>query len=289
MLSAMRLDLPAELESLRERIEASVAPCVLLHPEPDPHGHVRTRLGGAPLLDPTAEWPRSDRGPLSFVGQLDFRELRAAHRGELPLPDDGILTFFYDVEEQPWGYDPAQASGFALLYAPDPARAIEVEIPDGAIPFDAEPLAATPAISIPWPGDHAIASWDREDRALGERPPWERAYARFAEHFVLTQGGGIPALRQQVGGHPQWLQSDGRMTAELASSGVHAGGDPRAWRSADLRRAEAEIERWTVLWQLKPEDDRFTWVDLGTLYVLIRDEDLRSRRFDRAWVVFQST
>jgi hypothetical protein len=166
------------------------------------------------------------------------------------------------------------------VYAPDAAQAVDVEPPEGAIPFDEEPLAATPALSLPWLGDRALASWSP--------PPSERAYRDFVERFALSQGGGIPALRQQVGGHAQWLQRDGRITAELASSGVHAGGDPRTWRSADLRRAEAEAESWRLLWQLKPEDDRFTWVDLGTLYVLIRDEDLRARRFERAWVVFQS-
>lgn len=283
MLSVPMLDLPEELEPLRERIEGSLEPCVILQPHGDSNADARTRLGGAPLLAPGAAWPRSDRGPLSFVGQLDFRELHAAHRAELALPTDGILTFFYDVEEQPWGYDPSHGAGFALLYAPEAALSIEVEVPEGAIPFDPEPLSATRALSLPWPTDRSLAAW------AGERGQWERAYAAFAERFVLAQGGGIPALRQQVGGHPQWLQIDGRITAELASSGVHAGGDPRTWRSADLRRAEAEAEGWTLLWQLKPEDDRFTWVDLGTLYVLIRGEDLRARRFDRAWVVFQST
>lgn len=280
----MRLELPAEIEALRDRVEACVAPCLFLSPAEGCES-ARTRLGGSPLLPPGAEWPRSDRGPLSFVGQLDFRELRdaagGAAAGALGLPADGVLSLFYDVEEQPWGYDPAHASGFALLYAPDPATAIDVEPPEGAIPFDEEPLTASSGLSLPWPGDRAHDALTLEGAS-------ERAYRHFAERFALAQGKGIPGLRQQVGGHPQWLQRDGRVTAELASRGVHAGGEPRAWRSADLRRAEAEAESWRLLWQLEPEDDRFTWVGLGTLYVLIRDEDLRARRFERAWVVFQS-
>jgi uncharacterized protein YwqG len=282
----MRLELPPEIEGWRERVEASVTPCLFLSPA-EPGESARTRLGGTPLLPPGAPWPRSDRGPLSFVGQLDLRELRAAAGGaDLGLPGDGILSLFYDVEEQPWGYDPAHASGFALVYAPDPAVAEDVEIPDGAIPFDEEPLVASAGLSLPWPGDLAHAALALDDVHLKEGAA--RAYRDFAERFAMAQGHGIPGLRQQVGGHPQWLQRDGRVTAELASSGVHAGGDPRTWRSADLRRAEQEAAGWRLLWQLKPEDDRFTWVDLGTLYVLIRDEDLRAARFDRAWVVFQS-
>ncbi|AKF05036.1 YwqG family protein [Sandaracinus amylolyticus] len=284
----MRLELPAEIEAVRERIEASIAPCLFLSPAED--GELtRTRLGGAPLLPPGVAWPRSDRGPLSFVGQLDFRELQhaaqkcaAVRELDVALPTDGVLSLFYDVEEQPWGYDPAHASGFALVYAPDPARAVDVEPPEGAIPFDEEPLVAGAGLTLPWPDDRAYASLEITGEAA------ERTYRDYVERFSLAQGRGIPALRQQVGGHAQWLQRDGRITAELASSGVHAGGDPRTWRSADLRRAESEAQSWRLLWQLKPEDDRFTWVDLGTLYVLIRDEDLRAQRFERAWVVFQS-
>jgi uncharacterized protein YwqG len=42
------------------------------------------------------------------------------------------------------------------------------------------------------------------------------------------------------------------------------------------------------LWQLEPHDDRFTWVEMGTIFVLLRKNDLAARRFDRAWVVFQA-
>jgi uncharacterized protein YwqG len=280
----MGLELPIDLEPLRDDIQRAIAPAIVLSPAGGGRDDRRTRLGGTPLLAPGVEWPRSDRGPLSFLGQLDFRELAVAHGPEIGLPSEGVLALFYDVEEQPWGYDPTHRTGFAVLYAPDAARAVHVELPDGAIPFDPEPLVPAPALSLPWLGDRTLASWEG-----GGRGDWKRAYAQFVERFTLAQGEGIPALRQQVGGHAQWLQGDGRLTAELASSGVHAGGHWHAWRSADLRRAEAEAASWRLLWQLRPEDDRFTWVDRGTLYVLIREQDLRARRFEHAWVVFQSS
>ena len=282
----MRLDLPPELEPLRSKIEASIEPCIVLSPAEGDARDVRTRFGGTPLLAPGVEWPSSDRGPLSFVGQIDFRELRSHVGDGLALPTDGILSFFYDVEEQPWGYDPAHASGWRLLWAPDSARTVDAEPPPGAIPFDEEPLAPSDARSLPFPGDITLDEWEPHH----EQAPWLRAYQRFVEQFTLSESprGAVGPYRQQVGGHPQWLAKDGRLTAELASNGVHAGGDPRSWRRSDLGRAEDGARSFRLLWQLKPEDDRFTWVDLGTLYVLIREEDLRARRFDRAWVVFQS-
>jgi hypothetical protein len=278
-----RLELPEVLEPLRGRIEASLAPAVVLGPA-EPDATTRTRFGGAPLLAPDVEWPRSDRGPLSFLAQIDFRELRGFGGDGLVLPSDGVLTFFYDVEEQPWGYDPSHASGWALSYARDSATAVDVEAPHGAIPFDPEPLAPTTALTLPWPGDLALRSFGSSP----ERAPWAREYKAFVESFALASAPplAVGPGRQQIGGHAQWLDGDGRLTAELASSGIHA---PRGnVRGSDRVRAEAGALEWVLLWQLDPHDDRFTWVELGTLFVLVRKTDLAARRFDRAWVVFQA-
>jgi uncharacterized protein YwqG len=280
-----RLELPADLEPLRASIEGAIAPSIVLSPA-DRDESARTRFGGAPLLAPGVEWPRSDRGPLSFLGQLDFRELRGFGGDGLVLPSDGVLTFFYDVEEQPWGYEPSHASGWALRYAPDSASAIDVENPGGAIPFDEEPLVPSAAPSLPWPGDLALRSFGGGEHP--EQASWARAYRELVETFAAANAPplAIGPSRQQVCGHAQWLDGDGRLTAELASSGVSA--DRGRYRPSDLRRAENGASEWQLLWQLEPHDDRFTWVDLGTLYVLIRRADLAARRFDRAWVVFQA-
>ena len=279
-----RLDLPASLDALRDPIEASLAPAIVLSPA-EHDAIARTRFGGAPLLAPGVIWPRSDRGPLSFIGQIDFRELRGFGGDGLVLPNDGILAFFYDVEDQPWGYDPSHASGWALAYAPDSASAVDVEAPHGAIPFNEEPLTPTSTLSLPWPGDLALESFAEHP----EQAPWARAYRDFAESFTASSAPplALGPHRQQVGGHPQWLDGDGRVTAELASSGIHAK-DRGTLRSSDRRRGESGARDWRLLWQLEPIDDRFTWVGLGTLYVLIREEDLGLRRFDRAWVIFQA-
>ena len=279
-----RLELPDVLEPLRDRIEASLTPAIALGPA-DRDATARTRFGGAPLLAPGVDWPRSDRGPLSFLGQIDFRELRGFGGDGLVLPRDGVLAVFYDVEEQPWGYDPSHASGWALSYARDSASAIDVETPHGAIPFDAEPLVPMTKPTLPWPGDLTLRSFG----PTPERAPWAREYKAFVESFTIANGPELPIGpgRQQIGGHPQWLDGDGRITAELASSGIHAGSERGRLSTHELLRAETGAQEWVLLWQLEPHDDRFTWVELGTLFVLVKRVDLAALRFDRAWVVFQ--
>ena len=55
-----------------------------------------------------------------------------------------------------------------------------------------------------------------------------------------------------------------------------------------LSLLEALQGEWSLLWQIGSDDaSGFTWGDMGNLYLLIRDQDLRARRFDKAWLGLQ--
>jgi uncharacterized protein YwqG len=64
-----------------------------------------SRLGGSPDLLPDVPWPADDDGtPLSFIAQLEMRQMAA--RGALEtLPRSGLLSFFYAAASQrAWGF-----------------------------------------------------------------------------------------------------------------------------------------------------------------------------------------
>lgn len=42
---------------------------------------------------------------MCFLAQIDLKEISAVDK-EHRLPDDGILSFFYDLETMTWGLDP---------------------------------------------------------------------------------------------------------------------------------------------------------------------------------------
>lgn len=266
--------LPALLEPLRERIEAASAPCIVLSPALH-HARRGTRFGGEPLLPPGATWPRSDRGPLSFLGQLDFAELSRVGGAALGLPGTGSVALFYDVEGQPWGTEPGHADGFALVVCDESAQ--PAELPDDAIPFDEEPLALSAAPSLPSP-----ASPEGAALLEGEPDAIVRAYAEHLEALAAEQvPHGVAALRQQVGGHAPFVSRDVRLVASLASAGASATHLDAVPRDA-VARARREAQAWQLLWQLEPHDDRFTWAASGSLFVLVRGGDL-----GRAWVVYE--
>src|SRR5689334_5991962 len=65
----------------------------------------RSYIGGAPPASPSLVWPTRDGHPLSLIACIDCSEL--PRHAELDwLPHDGVLLFFYDMINQPWGFDP---------------------------------------------------------------------------------------------------------------------------------------------------------------------------------------
>ena len=79
-----------------------------------------SRIGGVPDLPIGASWPECDGEPLSFLGQFDLRSV-ALHDPGKRLPDVGFLYFFYDAEQSVWGFDPADAGHWKVLFFDGPA------------------------------------------------------------------------------------------------------------------------------------------------------------------------
>jgi len=50
--------------------------------------------------------------PLAFLAQINLAEIASTGGTDLALPESGLLSFFYDAESQPWGFDPGDSVGF---------------------------------------------------------------------------------------------------------------------------------------------------------------------------------
>ncbi|MFO0675272.1 MAG: DUF1963 domain-containing protein [Polyangiaceae bacterium] len=206
------------------------------------------RLGGLPLLPPGARWPRSDDGPLSFVGQLDFDELWSLHKGTLPMPARGILTFFCDMRHQVAGATSSRAGRWAVGYANEVTPTAEHR----ARSFPTRPLDG----EITLPPAHALdepTAAEPEHRAM-----WGRRLdgGRFVE---LTLG-------IELGSH-DW---DGTV-ATLAAVEI---------RGLDVVGTIRRAADWTVLWQIDTDDEiGLHWLGGGRAFLLVRNDDLARARF----------
>ena len=62
----------------------------------------------------------NEERPLAFLAQFNLSDIASAGGTDLGLPGWGLLSFFYDAESEPWGFDPGDSAGFQLMWFGDP-------------------------------------------------------------------------------------------------------------------------------------------------------------------------
>lgn len=125
----MRWDFPPpEKQALVNLVRASVR--LVPDPTADAARIGGSRLGGEPDLPVGADWPDGDDGPLSFVAQVNLGDLVPLLPGE-GLPTSGLLSFFYDTESMPWGFDPADRGSWAVIHSAADDELVRRPVPDG--------------------------------------------------------------------------------------------------------------------------------------------------------------
>lgn len=239
-----------------------------------------SRLGGLPDLPPGLAWPRQEDIPLSFLAQFDMADL-APFTAARQLPPIGILYFFYDAEDQPWGFDPAHEGGWRVLYCADPRTITgRAEAPDGLdTRFEARAVRLSEDSTLP-------DVWNEEMASLKLSQAELDAYLELEETVQPDLTEALPTIHRLLG-HPDQIQSDMREDIQLASRGVYAGdssqrGDPRV--PALLKG----VNDWMMLFQIDSDEELGTeWGDAGRVYFWIRRQDLARADFSRAWAVLQ--
>lgn len=240
-----------------------------------------SRIGGLPLIPSGASWPRADTGaPLSFVVQLRLDPLHGAAT-VLGLPITGMLSFFYDMCGQPWGFDPADRGSFAVVYTEDPDSVQAAPFPnDLADDFRIDPVALKPepTVTLPSPLDR---TFPRNLLSEEEDDAWADALTEIAE--ALRWGD-----RTILGGHPHILQGDMRIECEMVARGGVNAGSPEGYDDPRIEEWKKGAGEWVHLLQIASHEDAgLMWGDLGCLYYWMRKDDLEAGRFGKAWLILQ--
>jgi len=254
--------LPAELGSrFRNRIQN------LILAEPDETESVlqnrNSGLGGVPDLPPDVAWPERDGKPLHFLGQINLAELPAS---DVRIPRKGLLAFFFDVSEQPWGMDDEDGGSHKILFTADAEATV--------------PMTAPPA-----------ARCDAPRQVLGFRSV--RAYCATSEltysYYQFYHSSDFETKRKlrpllevlqdsvphghRVFSSPNIVQND--MESELA-------------KAARVRGLPPDT-KWTMLFQIESVRELdWHWGDDGAIYFWVPTADIAHGRFEHSWVVLQS-
>ena len=172
-----------------------------------------SQLGGSPIAMPDLSWPSRDGRPLAFLATIDLTQLQRAHPIEW-LPSSGALLFFYDVAEQPWGFDPKDRDGWRVVYV----EALEglAEIP---FPSTLDAANQLPRQFISFQSIRSYPSWERPAVQSLQFSDTERERYCDLRHKVF---GNQPL--HQLTGYPMPIQNDWmEKESQLASNGVDLG------------------------------------------------------------------
>jgi uncharacterized protein YwqG len=235
----------------------------------------KSYLGGDPVLPESIPWPTWRGRKLAHLARLSLPQLQSAHSFTW-LPSEGALLFFYDWEEQPWGFDPGDRGGAIVLHVPDlpsPELAPSGERDDGLLPrvnVEFKEIQSMPSIYSDAVCEHMLN--DEE----------EESYTSLVE----SQFRGEP--KHQVGGIPSPVQGDEmEFQCQLVTNGLYCG-DGQAYLSAEAERLKPGSADWKLLFQFDSDNDLdVMWGDCGTLYFWIRQQDSVAGSFDKAWLILQ--
>jgi len=243
-------------------------------------GH--SKIGGAPDVPTDFVWPHtSNNQPLYFLCQLNLAEVKPYDSNNL-LPADGLLSFFYDVIGQPWGYDPNDGDGFHVYHftqAPDSLQRMQ------------QPPALTEYIdsaALHFRNEWTLPSWASPysknlETILTEEQ--QDAYNDFFYDWIDEEA--TEQTTHRIDGHPDTIQGDMYLECQLVTNGLYCG-DSTAYNHPLRKELEPHVKDWQLLLQLDSEDDLgYMWGDSGKLYFWIREEDCKNKEFDKVWTVLQ--
>jgi uncharacterized protein YwqG len=236
----------------------------------------QSRIGGAPDLPPGFRWPTYAGKHLAFVAQIDLAEV-ARVMPDGPLPKRGHLWFFYAPDQERWGFDPKDAGSSVVHYQAD-GRLARRALPDD---LPAEGRFAPCAVSLRTYDDIPDGTDARNPTAGAD----EVTQGRYddARNAVTSSG----ATSHKLLGYPEPVQDAMELECAMVTNGVYMG-DATGTQHPRFKELDATKYDWRLLMQIDSDDAaKMMWGDAGRLYFWIRDQDLRERRFDKAWMILQ--
>ncbi|MCG8367819.1 MAG: DUF1963 domain-containing protein [Pseudanabaenales cyanobacterium] len=244
-----------------------------------------SRIGGSPDVPANFKYPYWKDEPLGFLAQINCSDLTNYDTDNV-LPHHGMLYFFYNIVEQPWGYDPEDRGCSAVIYIPVPETLNRSRLPLGfkaekvclkafRISFKIVPSLPNPNASTPF--DFEGEGFDKADI---------RNYFNLLEDLEQQYA---PRPSHQLLGHADTLQNDMQKQCQLVSHGFYLGGGISAGSHNPYKRVlEAGASEWRLLCQFDSDiDAEAQWGDMGLLFFWIRKSALRERQFGEICTILQ--
>lgn len=247
-----------------------------------------SKIGGAPDLPHDFNWPVWNEKPLGFVAQFDLSEVHSFDL-QSELPSSGLLSFFYAIEDQPWGF-PKDAGAWKVFYWPEDVAVTRRDFPEVVGERNILPSCAVGfAVEWLWPDLGAAEMVNVELDVDEEEAEEQEAYYALIDAMALARPIGP---RHRLLGFADAIQDDVPYSCYIDMFGEKKKEDEE---SIDFykRVLQEGADQWRLLFQLDSYINRadlskgWNWGDAGMIYFCIHQDDLKARRFDDVWLQLQ--
>lgn len=246
-----------------------------------------SKMGGFPDLPKDFSFPMHDGRYLSFLMQLNLSEFKEFDQDNI-LPSEGMLYFFYDVEEQPWGFAEDKGAWKVFYFNGDKSELTRTSFPEESVVLPCFSLKFEVFSSLPEnTGELEFETEEDEDNY------WSLRHALISDS-PFSNGDEVTNLDDFVGtpyhfvlGHPYNVQNDVFLVAEHYKN-IRLYGENYHEATGISDDSETTEKEWVLLFQMDSDDDlEVMWGDAGMIYFCIEKENLDKLKFDEVWLQLQ--
>lgn len=265
-----------------------------------PMGTGSSKIGGKPNLPEEFEWPcyegKAYNGivanwPLSFLAQINLEDIAALDQDN-KLPKTGMLSFFYEMQTEKWGYDPKDKGCARVFYFEDPLSLVKIDFPDSLeedYRFPEFVLSFEQTISLPSYSSFYDSSMENE---LSEKFPEETDNFDWDDYNCLKEEYGCLVEEDitQFFGYPDVIQNPNmEQQCEEVTRGIYNGAPHELSDEFETEIKKASND-WILLFQMgtiQSDDFELMFGDCGYIYFWIKKQDLAKKNFNHIWCVLQ--
>ena len=255
-----------------------------------------SKLGGLPDLPLGFKWPyysdvdyKGEFGnrPLSFLAQINLKDVTALDFSKL-LPEQGLLSFFYETMSMPWGLDFKEKGCARVYYFPDDASSLQrTNFPNDLSSegrFSESSLVFSQKASLPDFEEYLNLTTPNKKRGRSVYRSLDLYYDLLAEFGV-----DISDPESKLLGYADPIQgSNLARDCALVSYGINIGGAEYKLTSEQEQDIHQQSKDWILLFQLCSTDEMM-FGDLGCVYYFIHRQDLAQRDFSKIWLRLECT
>ena len=235
-----------------------------------------SHFGGKPDLPLGFRWPvymdeviDADPYPLAFLAQFNCEEIYRYDLNSV-LPKKGILSFFYDIEGQPWGLEKGERAGSRVFFFEDIGLLQETACSDN----DNSPIEL-PLLEIKYECENSYPSWEEYNYLKCNMSTEDiKVYCD-----VLKELGYESVYeRSKLLGWADVIQNSMIQTCE------------KMIYNEKIDGASVLLDKWQLLLQLNSianEKIELLFGDCGNIYFYINKMDLINNNFENTWTILQ--